>query len=86
MFDRFATYNGSSPYKTPAAFNIIPYVEAKFGGWYVKGGLYEIARALERICREEGVEFRFADERSKAMELCGTFDHTFEDGGATRTC
>ena len=57
LFDRFATYNGSSPYKTPAAFNIIPYVEAKFGGWYVKGGLYQIARALERICREFGVTF-----------------------------
>ena len=48
LFNRFATYNGSSPYKTPAAFNIIAYVEAKFGGWYVQGGLYEIARALER--------------------------------------
>ena len=55
LFDRFATYNGSSPYATPAAFNIIPYVEAKFGGWYVKGGLYDIARALERICLELGV-------------------------------
>ena len=62
LFDRFATYNGSSPYLTPAAFNIIAYVEAKFGGWYVKGGLYEIGRALERICREEGVEFRFNHE------------------------
>lgn len=58
LFNRFATYNGSSPYRTPAAFNIIPYVEAKFGGWYVKGGLYEIARALGRICRELGVEIR----------------------------
>ena len=56
LFDRFATYNGSSPYATPAAFNIIPYVEAKFGGWYVKGGLYGIARALERICRDLGVQ------------------------------
>ncbi|MBE7210602.1 MAG: phytoene desaturase [Gluconacetobacter diazotrophicus] len=55
LFNRFATYNGSSPYATPAAFNIIPYVEAKFGGWYVRGGMYEIARALERICRELGV-------------------------------
>lgn len=62
LFDRFATYNGSSPYKTPAAFNIIAYVEAKFGGWYVKGGLYEIARGLERICREQGVEFCFNRE------------------------
>ncbi len=62
LFDRFATYNGSSPYKTPAAFNIIPYVEARFGGWYVKGGLYEIARALERVCRELGVEFQLGAE------------------------
>lgn len=62
LFDRFATYNGSSPYKTPAAFNIIAYVEAHFGGWYVKGGLFEIARALERICRELGVEIRLGDE------------------------
>ena len=75
LFDRFATYNGSSPYKTPAAFNIIPYVEAKFGGWYVKGGLYKIARALERICREEGVEFRFGREVA-GDELRGAFDHT----------
>ncbi len=74
LFDRFATYNGSSPYKTPAAFNIIPYVEAKFGGWYVKGGMYEIARALERICREEGVEFQFGRE-VEGDELGKTFDH-----------
>ena len=68
LFDRFATYNGSSPYKTPAAFNIIPYVEARFGGWYVKSGLYEIARTLERICREEGVEFRYGHEASARRE------------------
>ncbi len=73
LFDRFATYNGSSPYLTPAAFNIIPYVEATFGGWYVKGGMYEIARALERICREEGVEFRLGQE-VKGDELRGRFD------------
>lgn len=62
LFNRFATYNGSSPYRTPTAFNIIAYVEAHFGGWYVKGGLFEIARALERICRELGVEIRLGEE------------------------
>jgi phytoene desaturase len=62
LFDRFATYNGSSPYRTPAAFNIIPYVEARFGGWYVRGGLYEIARALGRIGGELGVEMRLGCE------------------------
>ena len=81
LFDRFATYNGSSPYRTPAAFNIIPYVEAEFGGWYVKGGMYEIARALERVCRELGVEFKM--ETSVQEILSGTssslsFDSTGE--------
>ena len=27
LFNRFATYNGSSPYKTPATFALIPFVE-----------------------------------------------------------
>lgn len=71
LFDRFATYNGSSPYRTPAAFNIIPYVEAKFGGWYVKGGLYEIAHALERICRELGVTIR-TDAEIRRIDPAGT--------------
>lgn len=71
LFDRFATYNGSSPYRTPAAFNIIPYVEARFGGWYVKGGMYGIARALERICRGMGVEFRLNQEVRALGEASG---------------
>jgi len=59
IFLRFATYNGSSPYKTPATFNIIPFVEAEFGGWYVRGGLPEISRALARLAEKLGVVFHF---------------------------
>ncbi|MBV8901367.1 MAG: phytoene desaturase [Verrucomicrobia bacterium] len=59
---RFATYNGSSPYRAPAAFSIIPYVQRQFGSWYVKGGLYRIADALAQICREEGARFEFGTE------------------------
>ena len=59
IFLRFATYNGSSPYRTPATFNIIPFVEAEFGGWYVRGGLAEISRALGRLAEKLGVTFHF---------------------------
>lgn len=59
LFNRFATYNGSSPYKIPAAFALIPYVEFGLGAWYVRGGIYEIPKALEKLARELGVEFRF---------------------------
>lgn len=56
IFKRFATYNGSSPYKAPATFNIIPYVEAEFGGWYIKGGMRQLPVQLEKIARNLGVE------------------------------
>ncbi len=59
IFMRFATYNGSSPYLTPATFNIIPYVEAEFGAWYVRGGMVKIAEELAALAQRCGVTFRF---------------------------
>ncbi|MCC5933197.1 MAG: phytoene desaturase [Candidatus Cyclonatronum sp.] len=59
VFKRFATYNGSSPYLAPATINVIAYVELCLGAYYVKGGLYKIAEALERLCLELGVEITY---------------------------
>jgi phytoene desaturase len=58
VFNRYATYNGSSPYHAPATFNLIAYIEFVEGGWYVRGGMYELARALERLALRLGVEIR----------------------------
>ena len=55
LFDRFATYNGSSPYKTPATFSLIPWAEFGLGAWYPKGGMYGISKALGRLAEELGV-------------------------------
>nr|MBA3440822.1 phytoene desaturase [Pyrinomonadaceae bacterium] len=56
LFNRYATYNGSSPYQTPATFALIPYVEFGLGAWYVRGGMYELPTQLARLARELGVE------------------------------
>jgi phytoene desaturase len=56
LFNRFATYNGSSPYQAPATFALIPYVEFGLGVWYVKGGMYELPRTLSTLAVELGVE------------------------------
>lgn len=56
LFDRYATYNGSSPYQAPATLVVIPYVEYKFGGWYPQGGVYQIARAMAALAEEMGAE------------------------------
>lgn len=65
LFNRFATYNGSSPYQVPATFALIPFVEFGLGAWYVRGGIYQIPKALEKLARELGVEFRFNSEVEK---------------------
>ena len=59
FFKRFTTYNGSSPFQAPATLNVIPHVELNMGGFYVKGGLYEIVRALHTLAEDLGVTFRF---------------------------
>ena len=55
LFDRYATYNGSNPYQAPATLNIIPYVEYGFGGFYIKGGMYQLVKALTQVAEALGV-------------------------------
>ncbi len=61
LFDRYATYNGSSPYKTPATLNIIPFVEYVQGGYVVNGGIHALPRALERLAAKLGVDIRYGE-------------------------
>lgn len=57
FFKRFTTYNGSSPFKAPATLNVIPHVELNTGGYYINGGMYELARALHRLSVEKGTRY-----------------------------
>lgn len=70
FFKRFTTYNGSSPYQAPATLNVIPHVELNQGGYYVKGGLYSIARALYELAKRQGVTFHFKS-RIKRIDVSG---------------
>lgn len=56
LLGRFATYAGASPYEASAAFNVVAHVELNGGVWYAKGGVGQVARALEKLARELGVE------------------------------
>ncbi|HEY0386734.1 MAG TPA: phytoene desaturase family protein, partial [Pyrinomonadaceae bacterium] len=67
LFDRFATYNGSSPYRVPATFALIPYVEFGLGAWYVRGGMYELPRQLARLAVELGATVRADAEVEKIL-------------------
>ncbi|PRQ02757.1 Hydroxyneurosporene desaturase [Enhygromyxa salina] len=79
LFGRYATYYGSSPFRSPATLNLIAHVE-QAGVWRVKGGMYRLAEALVRVAEEQGVALRtgaevrrvlVADGRAVGVELRG---------------
>lgn len=53
---QYATYSGASPFLAPATLTVIPYCELHFGGWYIRGGMYALATALENVARKLGVD------------------------------
>jgi phytoene desaturase len=85
LLNRFATYNGSSPYHAPATLSIIPYVEFTMGGWYVRGGMYSIASALTRLARELGVVIETGVEVDHLVCREGSVTGVMVTGGEART-
>lgn len=59
LFNRYATYNGSSPYKAPGMLTLIPHLEHNEGVFYPKEGMISIANALYRLAVKKGVQFHF---------------------------
>lgn len=51
----FIKYVGSSCFDAPALMNLLPYSQMGYGLWYVEGGMYNLARAYQRLLGELGV-------------------------------
>lgn len=67
LFDRFATYNGSNPYKAPAMLSMIPHLEQNEGTFYPEGGMISITNALYKLALKKGVEFHFNSKVEKIL-------------------
>ncbi len=59
LFNRYATYNGSNPYKVPGLLTIIPHFEYGIGAFYPKGGMYHITTSIYNLAKQLGVQFHF---------------------------
>lgn len=59
LFNRYATYNGSSPYQTPGIMSMIPHLEMHYGVYFPKGGMHQITQSLFKLAENIGVEFKF---------------------------
>lgn len=67
IFNHYPSYNGSSPYESPGTFNVIAYVEIAEGVWYIRGGMYQLARALEKLCGELGIAIHTRTEVQRVL-------------------
>ena len=59
LFDRYATYNGSSPFRAPATLNMIAHLENNKGAFFPVKGMYSIANSLYDLALKQGVRFEF---------------------------
>jgi phytoene desaturase len=79
IFNHAATRLGSSPYLTPSVFCLHSYLRSKSGGWYVKGGLHQIAGAFLKLAQEFGVEIRTNAEIT-GFHVHGRHYHVAQEG------
>ncbi len=84
IFNRYATYNGSSPFLSPATLNVIAHVEIVKGAFYPVGGMVSITSSLVQLAKDVGVEFRFSTpvkeiliENNKAVGIRTDTDKLF---------
>lgn len=71
LFDRFATYNGSNPYRAPGILTIIPTFEHLFGTFLPRGGMYDITRSLVALAERQGVRFRYGSHVRRVLSDSG---------------
>jgi phytoene desaturase len=59
LFDRFATYNGSDPYRAPGILNSIPHLEHNLGTYFPVGGMHAITESLYKLSLDLGIVYEF---------------------------
>jgi phytoene desaturase len=60
LFNRYATYNGSNPYKASGMLTIIPHFEHNIGVFYPEGGMHSITTSLYELSLRQGVNYHFS--------------------------
>ncbi|WP_405580474.1 phytoene desaturase family protein [Streptomyces sp. NBC_01190] len=78
LLESYPVDYGLDPRTVPGSAAVLPYLEATFGVWYVRGGLRALADAVYERCLARQVEFRFGvavtgllakDGRAAGVEL-----------------
>ncbi len=57
LVNRYATYNGSNPYKTPGIMSLIPHLEQYYGTFFPKGGMHRISQSLYELGLRQNISY-----------------------------
>ncbi len=55
IFEYFIKYVGSSAMDSPGYMNLMPMIQFDYGLWYVRGGMYNLAKGLGKLMEEMGI-------------------------------
>ena len=80
LFDRFATYNGSTPYQAPGTLAMIPHLEFGFGTFVPYGGMVAITESLVALAERQGVQFHYG-QRVERIRVNGRRATGIQVGG-----
>ena len=64
-------YIGVSPFSGPSIYTIIPMIELVYGVWYIQGGMYQMAKAMEKRFIEMGGKIRLNSPVEEILTLSG---------------
>lgn len=87
LFNRYATYNGSDPYRASGMLTIIPHFEYNVGVFYPKGGMHAITTSIYELSQRLGVAYRFQTpvtriltkgKHVKGVQTADGAEHAFE--------
>lgn len=67
MYDRYATYNGSSPYQTPGIMTLIQHLEQEYGTYVPDGGMEQITLSLFELAKRKGVQFLLGEKVNQIL-------------------
>lgn len=80
-------YIGISPYNGPSIYTIIPMIEMLYGVYYIKGGMYSMAKAMEKRFLEMGgkillnqhvEEFIIDKKKIQALKVNGKITENYD--------
>lgn len=81
LFDRYATYNGSNPYKAPGTLGVAAHLEYHYGSFMPHGGIHQLTKALVKLAEEMGVQMHFNEPVHEIIVNTGKVSGVRTDSG-----